>query len=99
MTLDERLEAKGLITIRERMLCNGPMDGVMRHAGVNTLDDLLQWVEMTRRTNMEMIARHDLDEHELGDDIADFIYGKSAILWEVHVNLLHVIRGLQNDKG
>lgn len=99
MTLDEQLDAAGLVTISERLLCEGGLDGFARHAEVNTLDDFVKWIEMERRSNMEMIARHDLGIHELGDDIDDFVYGKSAVLWEVHVNLLHVIRGLQNDKG
>lgn len=96
MTIDEQLEAKGMITIAERMFCNGPMDGMMRHAQVQTLSDLLSWVEMVRRQNMQVIARHDLGIHEMSDDIADFIYGQSSILWEVHVNLLHVMKSIQN---
>lgn len=87
------------VTVDERMKCNGPLDAFARHAGVNTLDDFLKWVEMERRSNMEMIERHESDEHILCEDIQDFVYGKSAILWEVHVNLLYVMRGLQNDKG
>lgn len=87
------------VTVDEWMKCNGPLDAFARHAGVNTLDDFLKWVEMERRSNMEMIERHESDEHILCEDIQDFVYGKSAILWEVHVNLLHVMRGLQNDKG
>lgn len=93
MTLDEQLEAKGLVTIAERLKCDGPMDSFARHAGVNTLEDFRTWLETERRSNMEMIARHDLGVHELIDEIADFVYGKSAVLWEVHVNLLHVMRG------
>lgn len=96
MTLDEELESKGLVTITERLLCNGPMDGMMRHAGVQTLDDLLQWVVMTRRENMEMIARHDLEIHTMCEEVVDFVYGKSAALWEFHVNLLQVIKGIEN---
>lgn len=91
MTLDEQLEAKGFITVSERLLCNGSMDGMMRHSQVKTLSDLLSWVEMVRRENIEMIARHDLGIHEMCDEVADFVYGKSAILWEVHVNLLNVV--------
>lgn len=83
------------VTVDERMKCNGPLDAFARHVGVNTLDDFLKWVEMERRSNMEMIERHESDEHILCEDIQDFVYGKSAILWEVHVNLLHVMRGLQ----
>jgi activator of HSP90 ATPase len=93
MTLDEQLEDKGMIPIAERMLCNGPMDGMMRHAQVQTLSDLLSWVEMARHENMEMVARHDLGIHPMSEDIADFIYGKGSILWEVHVNLLHIMKG------
>lgn len=85
------------VTVDERMKCNGPLDAFARHAGVNTLDDFLKWVEMERRSNMEMIERHESDEHILCEDIQDFVYGKSAILWEVHVNLLHVMRGLQSE--
>lgn len=96
MTIDEQLEAAGLITIAERLKCSGPLDGIARHAGVETLDDFVKWLEMIRRENMEMIARNDLGIHELCDDVADFIYGKSGVLWEVHVNLLHVLKGMQN---
>lgn len=96
MSLDDQLAKAGFVTISERMRCDGPMDGMMRHANVETLDDLLEWVELTRREILGMIARHDLEIHELGDDIADFIYGKSAILWEMHVNLLHVMKGMKD---
>lgn len=99
MTIDEQLDKAGLVTVSERMLCRGPLDGFARHADIDNLDDFLKWLEMERRSNMEMVARHDLGIHELCDDVADFVYGKSAVLWEVHVNLLHVMRGLQNDKG
>lgn len=87
------------ISIDERMKCNSPIDAFARHSGVNTLDDLLKWVEMERRSYLEMIERHDIGTHKLSDDVEDFALGKSAVLWEVHVNLLHVMRGLQNDKG
>lgn len=87
------------ISIDERMKCNLPLDVFARHSGVNTLDDFLKWVEMERRSVLEMFERHELGVHKLSDDVGDFVLGKSAILWEVHVNLLHVIRGLQNDKG
>lgn len=97
MNIDQQLEAAGLVTISERMLCNGPMDGFARHAGVDTLEDFVKWLEMERRSNMEMVARHDLGVHELDDDVADFVYGKSATLWEVHVNLLHAMRDRSND--
>jgi hypothetical protein len=96
MTIDEQLDAKGLVTVSERMKCTCPLDGMARHAGVQTLDDFVKWLEMERRSNMEMIARHDLGIYKLGDDIDDFVYGKSAVLWEVHVNLLHVLKGMQN---
>lgn len=85
------------ISIEERMKCDGPLDNYARHDGVNTLDDFLKWVEMERRSYLKMIERHELGTHELCDDVEDFVLGKSAILWEVHVNLLHVMRGLQND--
>ena len=97
MTIDQQLEAAGLVTVSERMLCNGPMDGFARHASVDTLEDFVKWLEMERRSNMEMVARHDLGIHELCDDVADFVYGKSATLWEVHVNLLHAMRDRSND--
>lgn len=96
MTIDEQLDAAGLVTITERLACNGPLDGMARHTGVETLDDFVKWLEMERRSNMEIIARNDLGIRKLGDDIDDFIYGKSAVLWEVHVNLLHVLKGMQN---
>lgn len=96
MTVDEQLEQAGFVTVAERLACNMPMDSFARHAGVDTLDDFVKWLEMTRRQNMEVIARHDLDIHEMSEDISDFVYGKSAILWEVHVNLMHVLKGLQN---
>ncbi|MNC20727.1 hypothetical protein D3C75_686900 [compost metagenome] len=101
MTLDEQLDAVGLVTISERLKCKGGLDGMARHAGVNTLDDFVKWVEMIRRENMEMIARHDLGIHKLGDDIDDFVYGKSGVLWEVHVNLLHVLKNTRwtNTQG
>lgn len=97
MTIDEQLDEAGFITVSERMLCRGPLDGMARHAGVDNLDDFLKWLEKERRSNMEMIARHDLGIHELDDDVADFVYGKSAVLWEVHVNLLHAMRERSND--
>lgn len=97
MNIDQKLEAAGLVTVSERMLCNGPIDGFARHAGVDTLEDFVKWLEMERRSNMEMVARHDLGVHELDDDVADFVYGKSATLWEVHVNLLHAMRDRSND--
>lgn len=96
MTIDEQLAQAGFVTVAERLTCNMPIDSFARHAGVDTLDDFVQWLEMTRRENMEVIARHDLGIHEMSDDIADFVYGKSAILWEVHVNLMHVLKGLKN---
>lgn len=83
------------ISIDERMKCEGNFDIFARHSGVNTLSDFLQWVESERRSVLGMIERHESDEHVMCEDIEDFVYGKSAILWEVHVNLLHVIRGLQ----
>lgn len=85
------------ITIDELMKCEGPLDNYARHAGVNTLDDFLKWVEIERRSYLQMIERHELGTHTLSDDVGDFVLGKSAVLWEVHVNLLHVMRGLQND--
>jgi hypothetical protein len=94
MTLDDKLISAGFITIGDRLKCEGPIDGMARHAGVNTLEDFVKWIEMVRRENMEMIARNDLGIHKLSDDIADFVLGKSAILWEVHVNLLHVLKGM-----
>lgn len=96
MTLDEQLDAAGFDTIVNRMKCEGPIDGFARHAGVNTLEDFVKWIEIVRRENMEMIARNDLGIHKLSDDIADFVLGKSAVLWEVHVNLLHVLKGMQD---
>lgn len=96
MTIDEQLEQAGLVTIAERLKCEGPIDVFARHAGVNTLEDFEKWLTMERRSNMEMIARNDLGIHELDESISDFVYGKSAILWEVHVNLLHVMKGMNN---
>lgn len=99
MTIDEQLDKAGFVTIAERLTCNMPMDSFARHASVETLDDFVQWLEMTRRENMEIIARHDLDIQEMSDDIADFVYGKSAILWEVHVNLKHVLNNMSKENG
>ena len=96
MTIDEQLEQAGFITIAERMKCESQIDAFARHTGVNTLEDFVNWLEMARRENMEIIARHDLGIHEMNDDISDFVYGKSAILWEVHANLLHVMKGMNN---
>lgn len=96
MTLDEQLEAKGFATIAERLKCEQPLDVFARHVGVHTLEDFVKWIEVERRTYMEMVARHDLEIRDLNDDIADFVLGKSAILWEVHVNLLHVLKGMQD---
>lgn len=42
MTIDEKLAEAGFNTIAERLLCNSPLDDMMRHANVNTLDDLLE---------------------------------------------------------
>lgn len=91
VALDDQLRVAGMLTVSERMKCEGVMDHFGRHGGVNTLSDFLTWVEMERRSVMEMQARHDLGVHVLSEDIADFVLGKSAILWEVHVNLLHVL--------
>jgi len=93
MTLDEQLEAAGLVTVSERLKCEQPLDNMARHAGVSSLDSFKRWVDMERRSVIEMIARHDLGIHKMDDSIADFVYGKSAVLWEVHVNLLHVMKG------
>lgn len=97
MSIDEQLDAAGLVTVSERMLCRGQLDAFARHSGIDNIDDFRKWLEMERRSNMEMIARHDLGIHELSDDVADFIYGRSAALWEVHVNLLHAMRDRSND--
>lgn len=99
MTLDEELASRGMITIAERLKCDGPMDSFMRHAGVETLDDLLAWVVMERKQYLEMTARHEMGLYRLCADTEEFIYGRCASLWGMHVNLLHVMRGLQNDKG
>lgn len=97
MSIDEQLDKAGLVTVSERMLCRGPLDAFARHSGIDNIDDFRKWLEMERRSNMEMIARHDVGIHELSDDVADFIYGRSAALWEVHVNLLHAMRDRSND--
>lgn len=99
MTIDEQLEQARLITIAERLKCESGLDAFARHANVEALDSFAQWIENTRRENMEMIARHDLGIHEMSDDIADFVYGKSAILWEVHVNLKHVLNNMSKENG
>lgn len=83
--------------INERLKCESGLDGFARHAGVRTLDDLLKWVEMERRSILTMTHNHELGIHEMSSDISDFVYGKSAILWEVHVNLLHVMKGMRNE--
>lgn len=85
------------ISVDDRLKCDSPLDNFIRHKGVNTLDDILKWVEMERHTMLEMIDRHETGVHVLHVDLVDFVYGKSAILWEVHVNLLHVMRGLQSE--
>lgn len=88
--LDKLLVDRGMLSITQR-LEHSPLDGFMTTVEVVDLQTLYKWVVNTRRTYMEMQARHDLGLRVLGEDMLDFILGKNAMVTEFHLNLRKVL--------
>jgi hypothetical protein len=91
--LDKRLEEAGMISVSDRIK-GGPLDKFMATAEVKDIETLYQWVYNQRKSYMEMMARNDLGLYPLGDDVFDFILGKSAMLGEFHINMRNVLHEL-----
>lgn len=82
--LAARMKAAGMMPISE-MLARGPLDGFIKHAGVNDLTSFGQWIEMRRRSCSEMSARFQLDKRE-DDELYEWVVAHAAVFGEVHVN-------------
>jgi hypothetical protein len=92
MTLDERMEQAGMLSVAE-ILKGAPMDGLMRHAGVKDLETLLQWAEMRRGECLRSQAEYDLGKEH--DDMYEWTVAHAAVFTELHVNLRAAIEGQQ----
>jgi hypothetical protein len=85
-SLDERMKAANLIPVSQ-MLARGPLDGILKHAGVNDLETFRQWVEMKRAEYLKMQARYDLKEKSEDDELYEWVLAHSAVFTLVHINL------------
>lgn len=92
--MDAKMKARGMITVTDIIEGNTPMEGFRRHAGIKTVDDLLEWI-MKKHTELTiMMARHELGEGNMEPELVDFLRGKSSAFGDMAAN----IRGLREGK-
>ncbi|MFJ3685609.1 hypothetical protein [Pseudomonas sp. NPDC090208] len=82
---DERMKAAGMFTVAE-LLSGTPLDGLVKHAGVNDLATFAQWVEMKRTQYLKQHAAYELGDKPK-DDMYEWMVAHCAVYTEVHVNL------------
>ena len=85
MDIDEELKAAGLLTVSE-LMAGQPIDGFKVHAGVESLETFLAWLDMRTKEIMSMRARLTLDDRE-NEELFEWVLAHSAAFQEVRTNL------------
>lgn len=97
-SLDERMEAAGMIPLSKLLSGDTPLSRWEAHTGVRSIEAFKEWVNSKHSEYMRMRMRYELGDVEK-DELYEWIFAHAGAFSQVAANLRQALSSSQLDRG
>jgi hypothetical protein len=96
-SLDERMEAAGMIPLSKLLAGDAPLEKWMAHTSVRDLASFEAWLLMRQREFMHMRVAYELGDKDKADELYEWVFAHTAALGEVISNFRKALSAPSGD--